>query len=148
MKKIFYYVFAILLALLSFPLYLFVGIPNSTGDGGTLFVYSTFNIIVYEIIPLMIGLAFTALSYFLYFKKLPIKKSRWFLFFEIINAFLMGFLIYGGFFLWEASEDFFGSIILAFLSIVLFIVSLTPFAVRIGIAIKDKKKQSKNNTDL
>ncbi len=140
MKKTFNYLFAILLAVLSFPIYLFIGFPNPTEAGGKSFVYTTFNIIVYEIIPLIIGLIFTLVFYYLYFKKLPIKKSKWFLFFEIINAFLRGLLIYVGFFLWYASGDFFGSIILAFLSIVLFIASLTPFAIRIGIAVKDKKK--------
>ena len=103
------------------------------------FVYTTFNIFVYEIVPLIIGLVFTLVSYYIYFKKLPIKKSKWFLFFEMIYAFLRGLLIYEGFFLWYSSGDFFGSIILAFLSIVLFIASLTLFVVRIGIAVKEKK---------
>lgn len=140
MKKVWKYILAICLCFLSVPLYLFVGFPNSTG-GGTSFEYNTFNIVVFEVIPLVAALIRTAVAYFLYLKKLPAKKSNWLLIFELLNVFFQAWLVFYGFFLWDASDGFFGSIILAFLSIVLIILSLVPLAIRILYAIKSKKSK-------
>lgn len=137
MKNVIRYIISIFLALLSVPIYVFVGFPNS--NPGTLFVYTAFNIIVYEVIPLVIALIMTVVSYYLYLKKTPKDKSLWFLFFEIPNFILMEFLVYAGFFLWEASGDFFGAIILSFLAIILLLVSLIPFIIRIRTALNKKK---------
>lgn len=141
MKKVIRYIISIFLALLSVPIHVFVGYPNPTERPLNVFEYTAFNIIVYEIIPLVIALIMTFVSYYLYFKKTPKDKSLWFLFFEIPNFILMGFLVYAGFFLWEASGDFFGAIILSFLAIILQLISLIPFIIRIRSALNKKKTE-------
>ena len=137
MKNVIRYILSIFLALLSVPIYVFVG--YSSANPTRPFEYTAFNIIVYKIIPLVIALIMTFVSYYLYLKKTPKDKSLWFLFFEIPNFILMGFLVYAGFFLWEASGDFFGAIILSFLAIILQLVSLIPFIIRIRTALNKKK---------
>ncbi len=131
------YTVSYLLLIISYPIYGFVSYPNSTSPGSSLFEYTLYNNMVYEVLPLIGAMLLTFFSYFIYFKSLPKKKSYWFLIPEFINLVCDGTLIFMGFFLWKASVNFYGAIIIAFWSIILFIIGIIPV---VNHFLKDKKK--------
>lgn len=136
-KQVILYSISYLLLIISYPIYLFVAYPNSTSPGSSLFEYNLYNNMVYEILPLIGAMILTFFSYFIYFKFLPKKKSVWFLIPELINLFCVGILMFEAYIFWDASTDFFGSIIMFFWSIILFIIGIIPVVLHF---LKDKKK--------
>lgn len=93
------YIISYLLLILSYPVYFFVSFPNETDPGTSLFVYTFYNNMVYEILPFIGAIILTFISYLIYFKFLPRKKNNLLLIPAFLNLVCVGFLIFAGFFL-------------------------------------------------
>ncbi len=121
-KTIILYVGSYLCALVSVFFYGFVGFPNNTSGGPGLFDFESTpgNVILFEIIPLVIALALSFASYFIYLRLLPFHKSKIFLIPEILILVVYAILFaYNLFMLLSVTGFVFDAVLMPFSIIVL-----------------------------
>lgn len=115
-----------------FVAYLNIGnVVNSNGNVN----YTALDAII-KIIPLIIGIILSFVSYFIYFKKLTIKNSKLFLIPKIINIGIIIFGMYYSFELWKVRPKFLVSITVFIVYCLLLIIGLFSIALHLK---KNKK---------
>lgn len=108
-KTVFSYIFAYLSFILASVCFAFVGFENTTG-GFNEYNYTPVNTFIYEVLPLILGIALMVAYGILYYKNLPLKKNNLFLIGEVLMLGADAFAIWFSFFLWDTCH-FYGSII-------------------------------------
>lgn len=122
--------FSLMMLFSSYVLYAFVATPNST-DGATGFIINPKNIFLYEVMPFVVAILLTFAAYWIYFRKLPLRKGRLSLFFEITNIFVVLMLIVYGVFVLTGTGNWYGGHFITAFSLLLLALSIIPIYVRL-----------------
>jgi len=142
-KTIILYVSSYLCALVSVFFYGFVGFPNNTSGGPGLFDFESTpgNVILFEIIPLLIALALTFASYFIYLRFLPFHKSKIFLIPEILILLVYVILFaYNLFMLLSVTGFVFDAVLMPF-SIIVLGFGILPLCLHKEQTVKEEKHE-------
>ena len=142
-KTIILYVGSYLCALVSVFFYGFVGFPNNTSGGPGLFDFESTpgNVILFEIIPLLIALALSFASYFIYLRFLPFYKSKIFLIPEILILLVYAILFaYNLFMLLSVTGFVFDAVLMPF-SIIVLGFGILPLCLHKEQTVKEEKHE-------